>query len=171
MEERHENEQYFFDAPTISHLADFIEAYPKPCCLCTPMVGRELATRGVDARILDFDEQFKDVAGFRRFNLTRPEWLGESYGIILFDPPFFNAVPVGNLFDVIRGLSGYDFNQKLLISWPTRRSAILLGRFEQFGLEPTGYRPGYVSLLNEGKNEIEFYGNLRQDQHRMLGVL
>jgi hypothetical protein len=168
MEERHENEQYFFDAGTISYLADFIQSYTMPCCLCTPTVGRELGVRGIDVRILDIDERFKDVPGFRLFDLTRPEWLGESFGIILFDPPFFNAVPVGHLFDVIRRLSNYDYGQKLLISWPTRRGKLLLEAFEQFGLEPTGYRPGYVSVLNEGKNEIEFYGNLGADEIKRL---
>lgn len=168
MEERHENEQYFFDARTVNRLADSLEAYQAPCCLCTPMVGRELARRGVDVRLLDFDERFEAVPGFRYFNLTRPRWVGESFGVILFDPPFFNAAPVGHLLDVIRGLSRYDCRQSLLISWPTRRSGSLLKAFQQFELEPTGYRPGYLSVENEGKNEIEFYGNLGTEIHRSL---
>jgi hypothetical protein len=160
MEERRENEQYFFDEPTITQLADLIQPYRLPCCLCAPTVGRELARRGIDVRILDIDERFKELRGFRYFDLGRPSWPGESFGVILFDPPFFNAAPISRLFDAVRMLSHYHFDQKLLMSWPTRRAHLILETFHQFGLSPTGFRPGYVTVANQGKNEIEFYGNL-----------
>lgn len=35
MYELHQHEQYFFDAPTLDHLAGFIAArWRAPCCLC-----------------------------------------------------------------------------------------------------------------------------------------
>jgi hypothetical protein len=97
-----------------------------------------------------------------------PVWLGEKFGIILFDPPFFNAVPVSQLFVVIRELANFNHDQKMLISWPTRRSVVLLNAFHRFGLVPTGFRPGYTTVLNEGKNKIEFFGNLGADCQKLL---
>jgi hypothetical protein len=47
MDERHENEQYFFDAPTLERLTDFLSGWENACCLCAPMLGRHLAPRGV----------------------------------------------------------------------------------------------------------------------------
>jgi hypothetical protein len=44
----------------------------------------------------------------------------------------------------------------------------LLEVFAPFALETTGYRPDYVSVNNEGKNEIEFFGNLGPELHAKL---
>src|SRR5579871_2762930 len=46
VEEHHQNEQYFFDEETLSTLADFVETFNRACCLCAPMLGRELHRRG-----------------------------------------------------------------------------------------------------------------------------
>ncbi len=77
MEERHENEQYFFDAT-----------------------------------ILDIDERFADVPGYRHFDITRPEWLGIEFGAILCDPPFFN-VSFRQLGDALRTLACNAFTRAL----------------------------------------------------------
>ena len=61
MYERQEIEQYFFDQPTLDHLAAFAARFSNPCCLCTPSLGEELEKRGVRATTLDLDERF-DVA-------------------------------------------------------------------------------------------------------------
>ena len=37
LEEQHEREQYFFDQGTLRTLADVVERYERPCCLCAPM--------------------------------------------------------------------------------------------------------------------------------------
>ncbi len=78
MYELHEYEQYFLDRPTLEHLARFVEQFPHPCCLCAPLLGRELVERGVEVRILDIDERFKSLPGFRRYDLYRPDRLGDS---------------------------------------------------------------------------------------------
>ena len=58
-----------------------------------PTVGQELERAGVPNRTLDLDGRFEGLSGFVRYDVTRPHWLGEEFGIILFDPPFFNAAP------------------------------------------------------------------------------
>ena len=76
MEERHAREQYFFDEATLDHLAAYVASWPSPCCLCAPLLGQRLVELGVDVAILDVDERFSDVPGFRRFDVYRPDWLG-----------------------------------------------------------------------------------------------
>jgi hypothetical protein len=167
MYELHENEQYFFDRPTLAHLADFLSAYENPCCLCCPLLGRELTESGLAVRILDIDERFATLPGFRRYDIHRPEWLGEEFGIIICDPPFYN-ISLSRLFAAIRLLSRNLYSQPLLVSYLVRRQANLLGTFSRFGLEPTGYRPTYQTVQKAERNEIEFFGNLGPTAHALL---
>jgi putative N6-adenine methyltransferase len=167
MYELHENEQYFFDKPTVTHLADFVQGYDNPCCLCAPLLGQELVRRGVRVRILDIDERFAHLDGFRRYDIYRPEWLGEEFGLIVCDPPFYN-VSLSQLFAAIRMLSRNLYTQPLLVSYLARRSASVLGTFARFALEPTGYRPGYQTVQKAARNEIEFFGNLGEAEHSRL---
>ena len=163
MYELHENEQYFFAEPTLTHLAGFLAGFATPCCLCAPLVGRRLAEQGVAVTILDIDERFATVPGFRRYNLYRPEWLDQEFDIIVCDPPFFN-VSLSQLFAAIRLISHNRFDQPLLISYLQRRSAAILGAFAPFGLQPTGYLPSYQTVQAVERNTIEFFGNLAAEE-------
>ena len=51
--ENHQREQYFWDQETIVELADFLEPFENPCCLCTPSVGEELERRHKSVTILE----------------------------------------------------------------------------------------------------------------------
>lgn len=167
MYEKHELEQYFYDSTTISRLADFVEGYSNPCCLCAPMIGRELTQRGVSVRVLDIDVRFADLPGFRSYDLYRPEWLGEEFGLIVCDPPFFN-VSLSQLFAAIRLLSRHDYRQPLLLSYLSRRGSNLMGTFARFGLESTGCGPGYQTVQEAARNDITFFGNLGEAAHGQL---
>lgn len=167
MDERHEREQYFFDAATLDHLTAFVRGFKQPCCLCAPMLGQHLERAGCAVRILDIDERFAGCAGFRHWDIQRPEWLGEVYDLIICDPPFFN-ISLSRLFVALRTLAQHRFDQRLLISYPTRRAQNLLGTFHRFGLQPTGYAPSYLTVQVSERNAIEFYGNLGDELHRDL---
>jgi hypothetical protein len=169
MEERHANEQYFFTPATTARLADFVSDFANPCCICAPSVGVELARRGVRVRILDIDERFATTPGFRHYDLYRPEWLGEEFGIIICDPPFFN-VSLSQLFTALRLLGRNRYEQPLLISYLRRRAASIEGTFNRFGLQATGYCPRYQSVQALERNEIEFFGNLSAAQHAKLAA-
>jgi hypothetical protein len=158
MEERHEREQYFFDAETLGVLADFVSRFERPCCLCAPMVGRELHRRGRTVRVLDVDRRFADLPGFVEWDLYRPRHLDETFDLILCDPPFFN-VSLSQLFTAVRLLAHFDVASNVMISYPVRRRGAILGTFRPFALRPTGYRPGYQTVQQCDKNDIEFYAN------------
>lgn len=159
MYELHENEQYFFDRPTLAHLSDFVSRFSHPCCLGAPLLGQTLAGRGVRVRILDIDKRFATVPGFRYYNIYRPEWLEEAFDLILCDPPFF-TISLSQLFTAVRLLAHHTYTQPLLISYLERRAANITGTFQRFGLAPTGYYPGYQTVQPVERNRIEFFSNL-----------
>lgn len=163
MLERHENEQYFFDDDTVRRLADIAQQFPNPCCLCAPRVGEELEKRGVRVVNLDSDARFDYLTGYRPFDLFRPKWQGDEFGVIMCDPPFFK-VSLSQLFSSIRLLSRHDYSQKVMICYLTRRGANLMGTFHQFGLVPTGFHPGYRTVRNVDRNEIEFFANFELNE-------
>ncbi|MEO1088757.1 MAG: hypothetical protein AAFY88_31385 [Acidobacteriota bacterium] len=159
MEERHDNEQYFFDGPTLSQLSSLLGQWQAPCCICAPKVGEALVRAGRSVTILDIDERFDALPGFRHFDIARPEWLADRFDVILCDPPFYN-VSLSKLFETLRGLAHYDFKQRLMVSYLSRRASALGRAFGPFDLQPTGYFPGYVTVQESPKNRIEFFGNL-----------
>lgn len=158
VEELHENEQYFFDAATLDELATMFAAFERPCVLCAPMLGRVLAERKVDVRILDIDRRFADVPGFIYWDVHRPTRLNEQFDAIFCDPPFFN-VSLSRLFRAIRVLARFDFAQPLAITHLARRSSAIEGTFAPFSLAPAGYHPGYQTVKRCEKNEVEVFAN------------
>ena len=167
MYELHKNEQYFFDDATIHSLMAFLAPYEKVCVLCAPMLGRSLAGTGHNVTILDIDDRFADATGFLNWNIYKPQWINQSFDIIVCDPPFFN-VSLSQLFKAIRLLSHNNFNQKLMTAYLSRRSEAIIGSFGLFNLLPTGYNPSYVTVQKTEKNEIEFFGNLNEAELEAL---
>jgi|GEM_PF-1010075 len=167
MHERHEHEQYFFDQGTLDHLAAFASDWKSPCGLCAPMLGKRLAEEGVPVTILDIDSRFAGIPGYRRFDVYRPEWLGQEFDLIICDPPFFN-VSLSQLFDAIRTLACNKFTQSILISFLSRRAPAIAGTFAPFEIRATGYFPSCQTVQKTEKNSIEFFGNLSIDQTRRL---
>ncbi|HVF85681.1 MAG TPA: hypothetical protein VM821_06845 [Abditibacteriaceae bacterium] len=161
MYELHENEQYFFSDETVKQLADFVieNNFALPCCLCCPLLGRELAERGIETRILDVDERFANVNGFQPYDLYRPRWTGEKYGIIVCDPPFFK-VSLAQLFTAVRVLAQHDFAQPLMLFYLSRRAANVTGTFARFNLRATGWQPRYQTVQQVERNQIEAFSNL-----------
>lgn len=163
MYERHQNEQYFFDQSTLDQLADFVQCFSHPCCLCVPMLGRTLAERGVQVKVLDIDERFASVPGFEVYDIYRPAWIEEKFDLIICDPPFYN-VSLSQLFTTIRKLAHYSYRQSLMVAYLKRRAANVLGTFSPFKLVETGYYPGYLTVQDVERNKIEFFSNL-DEQH------
>ena len=158
MLEQHQREQYFWDEATILAVADVAARFDHPCALCAPLLGVELEKRAISTRILDIDERFAGLKGFQNYDIYRPIWLGEGFGVIICDPPFW-IVSLSQLFSAIRLLSRYEYAQPLAICYPTRRGANLCGTFARFGLQPTGFFPRYLTVQATERNEIEFFAN------------
>ncbi|MCG8405414.1 MAG: protein-lysine N-methyltransferase [Phycisphaerales bacterium] len=158
MQERHENEQYFFDQKAVDAVADLLEPFERPCVLCAPMVGVELEDRGTDVVMLDIDERFASHRSFRRWDLYRPERLEQRFGVVFCDPPFFN-VSLSQLFHALRVLAHFDFGQPIAISYLSRRRNALLSTFAPFGVQETTDRLRYRTVKECRKNEIVLFAN------------
>ena len=169
MYELHKNEQYFFDKNTLEHLAEFLSQWSSPCCLCAPMLGKRLSELGVNVTVLDIDERFKNVEGFRNFDIYRPEWIGQEFDVIFCDPPFFN-VSLSQLFNAIRMLSRNDFSQPILVAYLARRANAIIGTFSRFGIGSSGYFPGYQTVREIEKNRIEVFSNLSSESITTLNA-
>ncbi len=91
MDELHQNEQYFFDQPTLDHLASFGQQFSNPCWLCAPLLGQTLVERGCQVTILDIDRRFASLPGFQHYDIFSPIWLEEEFDLIVCDPPFFDS--------------------------------------------------------------------------------
>jgi hypothetical protein len=156
-QEKHEREQYFFRPRAAVALSRALGEFENPCILCAPFLGAEMALR-TRVRVLDIDERFGRVPGFRRYDLHRPEYLGETFGMIFCDPPFF-TVSLSQLFHGIRTLARYDTSTPLAITYLSRRAGALTSVFAPFNLQPTGYRPEYLTVDNDGRNLIEVFAN------------
>jgi Probable N6-adenine methyltransferase len=167
MHERHELEQYFFLPETTEQLASFAAGFALPCCLCAPSVGVALGQRRVAARVLEIDERFASTPGFVRWDLYRPQPLDETFGLIVCDPPFLK-VSLAQLFAALRVLARGEPSQPLLLCYPRERAIHLLATFAPFGLRPTGLCPRYQTVQAHGPEDIEFFGNLTDEQHRRL---
>ena len=165
MDQKFEIEQFFFDKPALVRLAELASFYENPCCLCTPAVGQELTDRGRNVRVLDIDERFAYLPGYRRFDLYEPEDFGEKYDLIICDAPLF-TIPMSQLFDVIKMLSQNDYTQQMIVTYKTEFAPAILEAFTPFGLESTGYYPPY--LIDMSQRIVEFFGNLGPERHAWL---
>ena len=161
-DERHEIEQYFWDDATIARVADVAQKFESVCALCAPLLGAELNRRGQSCRILDIDARFVALDGYESYDLYRPNWRAETYGLIVCDPPFWK-VSLSQLFGAIRLLAHYDWAQPLLICYPQRRGANLCGTFARFGLQPIVrpeiWRATYRTLPAEKLEAVIFFSN------------
>lgn len=170
MKENHQNEQYFFDDSTRSHLTNFLKNYDNPCLLCAPTIGKELTKQKIKCCILDIDNRFSELPRYNYFDIKKPKWIDETFGIIFCDPPFFN-VSLSQLFKAVRLLSHNDYTQPILISYLTRRAKKFLKIFSTFNLFPMEYQPMYKSVKESEKNKIEFFGNLSKKKKKRLNTI
>lgn len=159
MYERHQNEQYFFDENTLNVLVRFLSIWEAPCCICAPLLGKWAEEQGIPVTILDIDDRFSDLKGFRHYDIYRPQWVDKEFDLIICDPPFFN-VSLSQLFNALRLLSHHNFEQYLLLSYLRRRTSAVTGTFSPFLLQPTGCCTGYQTVKKSERNEIEFFSNL-----------
>ncbi len=158
MDELHQHEQFFWDDAMIDSLANRMQRFVQPCCLCAPLLGRELERRGHFCRTLDRDERFADLDGFAPFDLYRPQWRDEEFDVLICDPPFWK-VSLSQLFGAVRLLSHYNWQQPLAICYPQRRAANLCGAFARFELVPTSIFPTYRTVQMRPTDRIEFFAN------------
>ena len=152
------SEAHLFDEATAAELASVFADFDRPCTLCAPTVGRALHDRGIAATVLDTDLRFADLPGFVRWDLRRPAYLGEEYGVIVCDPPFL-GVSLSQLGAAVSMLARWGGVTPLAITYPARREGAIWGALRRYNLWPTGYFPVYRNGAKAGGDGIQFYAN------------
>lgn len=110
VQEDHRYEQYYFDAQTRKALTGLLADFERPLLLCAPSlaVALEETTPTSDYLLLDRDERFSFLRGFRRWDLAdaaEVACVGDSRpDVVLCDPPFANF-PLQRLRDAINVLA------------------------------------------------------------------
>ena len=156
MHETHATEQYFFAPPTLDEMAELVERYERPALLCCPMLGRHLWERFQSPRftparkpwsttILDIDQRFANVPGFAIWDIHRPVRLPVRPDIIVCDPPFY-TIGLDRLFRAFGTLANGNPDIPILVTYPERHAAKILGTMAPFGLTKTDYYPKYVTV-------------------------
>ena len=163
VEEDHAFEQFFFDEPTRAKLLAILTTqYERPLLLCAPSLAVAAEAAGVRYLLLDRDERFAFLSGFRSFDLDSPSAEvaqfadGQSPDVVLCDPPFANF-PLARLRAVIDLLAPAV---PLYLCFNGRREEEVAAAFQgrSHGLERVGSSLGYDSVKKVTQNNIALFG-------------
>ena len=93
--EDHAYEQFFFDESTRDSLLSLLGRFERPLLLCVPSLAVNAEARNMSYLLLDRDERFSFLQGFRRFDIENAESQCDcvndyDYDAIIVDPPFAN---------------------------------------------------------------------------------
>lgn len=162
LQERHENEQYFFTNEFENwYVNSIIEQFGDKsiCCVCCPMIGKRLADAGVAVTILDIDTRFASYPQFKYFDITNPSYIETQFDLIVCDPPFFN-VSFNVLLNALKSLSHYDTSTAIMITYLYRREEKFLHKLSEFNLHRISKQPTYKTVdVSDPKRDIRLYSN------------
>ena len=116
-------------------------------------------TAGTPYLLLDRDERFGFLSGYRHFEFEHPAPISDyEYDVVLCDPPFAN-LPLDDLRVALESLAVDDESRAapLYIAYNARREAALLEAFP--GLERKSSALGYESVKSRTQQQIILYGS------------
>jgi hypothetical protein len=94
--EDHRYEQFFYDDATARQLYHLVDLYERPLLLCNPTLAvlAEKKKSKPSYCLLDRDDRFNFLSGYRPFSLTEPHLITDyEYDAVFVDPPFANVTP------------------------------------------------------------------------------
>ena len=158
--EDHSVEQYFFDAPTCEALLEMLRPYERPLLLCAPAVAVAAEKAGGSkCLLLDRDERFSFLPGFRKFDLDNCDPAaarfdgGEAADVVLCDPPFANF-PLAKLRAVVDELAP---GATLFLAYNQKREEEVLEAFKPRQLQALSGL-GYLSVKPNTQANIVLFG-------------
>ncbi|TWB12403.1 putative N6-adenine methyltransferase [Nitrospirillum amazonense] len=151
--------QFFYSAETVRLLADCLDHFTNPCCLCTPRLAYEWHQRGREVRLLDYDRRFSSMPGYRPFDLLRPQPTTERFDAVIFDPIFSDATRLRRALEMVAGQPDADTPTALYMTFPKEREAELLSAFGAWRLAPLPFRLGYNNVRPGHADTFQLYGN------------
>jgi hypothetical protein len=147
--------QIFFTAETARKLAEALDGYANPCCLCTPRLAHEWQRRGRSVRLLDWDPRFESVGRFHRFDVLHPQPVGEEFDVVMADTRFFSAPLLAR---AVRTLISPRSEAGLYMTFPVKREAELLSAFADFELQPLAFPIRWCNVRPAFQGQFRLYG-------------
>lgn len=165
--EDHSFEQFFFDEPTRRSLLDVLYSrHQRPLLLCAPSLAVDAEKAGAAYLLLDRDERFAFLPGFRPFDLDRPSAVDDfAYDAVLCDPPFanFDLARLRHVLDVLAGADEARRAAPLYLAFNARREEAIRAAFGEDELVRWGDGPlGYTSVKASTQQHIHLYGPREQ---------
>ncbi|MBB4212579.1 putative N6-adenine methyltransferase [Rhodothalassium salexigens DSM 2132] len=150
--------QFFYDARTARRLADALDGYRAPCCLCTPRLAAEWHRRGRTVAALDIDTRFAFLPGFRRFDLNAPTAIDAVFDAMIFDPVFQAAATLRRPVELALKASRAHGPVDLFVTFPRERESDLLASFAEFELRPLRFPLVYNNVKPDQQHRFGLYG-------------
>jgi len=150
--------QFFFSAQTARALVQRFDRYRNPCCMCTPRLAHEWASRGRTVRLLDCDVRFATLPGFRRFDLLRPERIDEDFDLVIVDPIFVPAEQLRRAVELVMPPVVRGSTADLFITFPVERESELLAAFTGYGLMKTDVNLKHNNVKASADGAFGLYG-------------
>ena len=158
--EDHSNEQFFFDESTRAALLKLVASFKRPLLLCTPSLAVDADAAGLPYLLLDRDERFAFLRGFRSAELQSVVPLDDyEFDAVFCDPPFANF-ELTHLSDAIATLAGDDHMRStapLFIAYNARREEALKECFASQRLERK-LKLRYCSVKERTQRHLWLYG-------------
>jgi len=157
--ERRDLEQYFWTEETVMRLMKALEYTPDCCCLATPSLAQGMHVTGREETLLDIDTRFEYLPKFRYWDIQCPSPVGETFRVVVFDPPFF-YIAMDQLFKAVTEVCNGHTSTKLLIGFLKREEPLLLKTFAPFKLRQTNFPLEYATVKPNKWRNYALYANV-----------
>jgi len=125
-------DQFYFNKKTARFMVSMFNHYNNICCLCTPRLAHEWFEGGRTVTLLDIDERFTYLPGYRYYDLRNPIKLPMIFDLIIVDPPFF--LTAHEIHKAIDAIASQSLETTLYLIFPIERENELFAAFSEWNL-------------------------------------
>ncbi len=157
MKEHKKFEQFFFEGETKDRLFKMVKHFKEPLFLCTPTLAELAQREGMNYLLLDHDQRFRSLKGYRYFDLFKPHFIEDSFDAIFCDPPFSNiSIPL--FYKAIQTINGFQMTENLFICYISSNQKTLLDAFSDYHLARYPGSLRYKSVKRQTQEKIFMFG-------------
>ncbi|PIE89188.1 MAG: hypothetical protein CR997_12510 [Acidobacteria bacterium] len=157
MKEQKKFEQFFFDVETRYRLFNMAAHFKKPLFLCTPTLAEMAQREGRKYLLLDRDQRFRALKGYRYFDLFKPHFIEEPFDAIFCDPPFSN-ISIPFFYKAIQTINGFQMTENVFICYISSNQKALLDTFSDYHLVRYPESLRYQSVKRQTQEKIFLFG-------------
>lgn len=162
MEQKREDQQYFFTLQTTQSLADLCHGYT--ACLATPSIALYASEKGANIVLFEQDSRFRNMDNLKYVKydlykglnpLTKRKYSG-VFNTVICDPPFNldTSLLARNCSELIKA----DENSRVYIVFPESKKGILINSMRTFGFTLDGNLDGIDIQYSTPPKIVRWYG-------------